>query len=75
MMRKYIIWDWNGTLLDDVSAAVRALNRMLSVRGVSAITEERYRNSFGFPVRPFYAELGVDLDRWDWDAICEDFHA
>ena len=25
----FIIWDWNGTLLDDVDAGVNALNRML----------------------------------------------
>ncbi len=69
-----LVWDWNGTLLDDVAAAVEALNRMLARRGVRPITVERYRRRFGFPVRPFYAELGVDLDRWDWDEICEDFH-
>lgn len=74
-MEKRLIWDWNGTLLDDVSAAVNALNRMLVSRGASPITVDRYRQRFGFPVRPFYAELGIDLDRWDWDAICEDFHS
>lgn len=70
----YLIWDWNGTLLDDVQAAVNALNRMLAVRGVPPTTLEYYRAHFGFPVRPFYAELGVDLDHEDWDRICLDFH-
>ena len=74
-MEKRLIWDWNGTLLDDVSAAVNALNRMLVSRDAAPITVEHYRRRFGFPVRPFYAELGVDLDKWDWDDICEDFHA
>ena len=69
-----LVWDWNGTLLDDVSAAVGALNRMLVKRGAAPITVEHYRRRFGFPVRPFYAELGVDLAKWDWDDICEDFH-
>ena len=73
-MKRTIIWDWNGTLLDDVAAAVAALNRMLMKRGAKAISVEHYRRRFGFPVRPFYAELGVDLERWDWDEICEDFH-
>ena len=73
-MQRHLIWDWNGTLLDDVAAAVNALNRMLVKRGATPITIEHYRRRFGFPVRPFYAELGVDLDRWDWDEICEDFH-
>jgi signal transduction histidine kinase len=74
-MEKRLIWDWNGTLLDDVSAAVNALNRMLVSRDAAPITVEHYRRRFGFPVRPFYAELGVDLDKWDWDDICKDFHA
>ena len=74
-MEKRLIWDWNGTLLDDVSAAVNALNRMLVSRGASPITVDRYRRRFGFPVRPFYAELGVDLEKWNWDQICEDFHS
>jgi phosphoglycolate phosphatase len=70
----YIIWDWNGTLLDDVAAAVGALNRMLAVRGVAPVTQDFYRAHFGFPVRPFYAVVGLDLEREDWDRICTDFH-
>ena len=73
-MEKRLIWDWNGTLLDDVSAAVAALNRMLVKRGAAPTTVGHYRRRFGFPVRPFYAELGVDLSKWDWNDICEDFH-
>ena len=74
MNDRYIIWDWNGTLLDDVDSAVSALNRMLAVRGLAHTTRDYYRAHFGFPVRPFYAELGVDLAHEDWDRICVDFH-
>ena len=74
MNDRYIIWDWNGTLLDDVDSAVSALNRMLAVRGLAPTTRDYYRAHFGFPVRPFYAELGVDLAHEDWDRICVDFH-
>ena len=70
----YIIWDWNGTLIDDVSAAVNALNRMLAIRGVTPVTQDFYRAHFGFPVRPFYAVVGLDLEKEDWDKICTDFH-
>ena len=70
----YIIWDWNGTLIDDVSAAVNALNRMLAIRGVAPVTQDFYRAHFGFPVRPFYAVVGLDLEKEDWDKICTDFH-
>ena len=72
--RPYIIWDWNGTLIDDVSAAVNALNRMLALRGVAPVTQDFYRAHFGFPVRPFYATVGLDLAHEDWGRICTDFH-
>ena len=75
MLSARIVWDWNGTLLDDVDAAVSALNRMLVKRGVRPTTREFYRANFGFPVRPFYSALGVDLDACDWDEICDDFHS
>ena len=70
-----LIWDWNGTLLDDVDAAVAALSRMLAKHGLPPVTREFYRANFGFPVRPFYQQVGIDLDRVDWDEICTDFHA
>ena len=69
----YIIWDWNGTLLDDVQAGVNALNRMLADRGLSPITKEFYRAHFGFPVRPFYVQIGMNPER-EWDRICVEFH-
>ena len=74
-MNATIIWDWNGTLLDDVDAAVAALSRMLAKHGLPPVTRAFYRANFGFPVRPFYQQVGIDLDRVDWDEICTDFHA
>jgi len=74
MSRPYLIWDWNGTLLDDVDAAVNALNRMLAARSLPLTDRTFYRAHFNFPVRPFYSLLGMDPDH-DWEAICEDFHA
>jgi len=72
-MSTYVIWDWNGTLLDDVGAAVNALNKMLAARGLPTVTRDFYRARFGFPVRPFYVQLGMDPDR-EWDRICVEFH-
>ena len=75
MERPYLIWDWNGTLLDDVGAAVGAVNRMLAARSLPPITREFYRAHFGFPVRPFYAKAGFDLEHEDWDGICVEYHS
>lgn len=69
----WIIWDWNGTLLDDVGASLQALNAMLAARGLPSLTRAFYRAHFGFPVRPFYARIGMDPDA-EWDRICVEFH-
>ena len=34
----HIVWDWNGTLLDDTGAALGALNAMLARRGIAAVS-------------------------------------
>jgi phosphoglycolate phosphatase len=68
-----IVWDWNGTLLDDLAASVETINRMLRRRTLPPITEQRYRELFGFPVRPYYEALGFDFLRDDWHAVSTEY--
>ena len=70
----YVIWDWNGTLLDDTMVAVDALNEMLARRSLSPITLDFYRNNFAFPVRPFYEAIGVNLANENWDSLAREYH-
>ena len=49
----HIIWDWNGTLLDDTEAALATLNIMIAERGGTPIGMPFYLDNFAFPVRPF----------------------
>jgi len=69
-----ILWDWNGTLLDDTRAALDTLNAMLAARGARPIAMDYYRDHFGFPVRPFYESIGIDLSHEDWDALAREYH-
>ena len=71
---KYVLWDWNGTLFNDVEAGMNAANAMLRRRGIPEITLERYRASFGFPVRNFYTAVGFRLEEEDWDAMAVEYH-
>ena len=54
-----IIWDWNGTLLDDVHIAVATDNETFAQFGLPAITLETYQQLFRHPVADFYTDLGV----------------
>lgn len=69
-----IIWDWNGTLLDDNHASLSALNAILSRRGLKTVTLDYYRKNFAFPVRYFYESLGVKIECEDWDALAQEYH-
>ncbi len=69
-----LVWDWNGTLLDDTAAALGALNELLAARRLPTITLEFYRETFSFPVRPYYEFLGMDLAHENWDALAQSYH-
>lgn len=75
MKNKYknIVWDWNGTLLDDLNISHQTINRMLEKRGLHTITVEHYRDIFAFPVKAYYESLGFDFSRDDWDEVSVDF--
>ena len=71
---RYILWDWNGTLLDDTQAALDTLNMMLRRRKNPEIEMDFYRDHFRFPVKPFYKKIGVCLENEDWDALAREYH-
>ena len=74
-LKPYILWDWNGTLLDDTEAALATLNEMIVERGGQPIGMEFYRDHFAFPVRPFYDKIGIVAhDEDEWNGIAREYH-
>ncbi len=71
---RHVVWDWNGTLIDDVDVFVNSLNAMLRRRRLHPVDREAYRDQFDFPVRDYYRNLGFDLENEDWDALTGEFH-
>lgn len=61
-----ILFDWNGTLLDDVDLAVSVMNEILRKRNMPEVTVDFYRRVFDFPVVEYYRILGFDTqDKWE----------
>lgn len=58
----WIIWDWNGTLLDDRALCIDAMNQLLGNRNLPLIDVEKYQSVFGFPVRTYYEKLGFNFE-------------
>jgi len=73
MKYESIIWDWNGTLLDDVTVALEIVNDLLEECGVPRLTTDRYREIFDFPVTLYYERAGLDLKRHDFNWVSERF--
>lgn len=69
----HFLFDWNGTLQDDLHAAVAGTNALLADQGKPPITAERYREVFSFPARGCYEALGIDVEHHDWNALCDRF--
>ena len=66
----HLIWDFNGTILDDVGLGVNSVNSMLAARGIPVIPSvERYREIFDFPIQDYYRGLGFDFDAEDYEAV------
>ena len=72
MRPELILWDWNGTLLDDVDLCVDALNRLLAGFGYpQRYDHERYRAIFGFPIEEYYVRAGFDFTKHSFAELAE----
>lgn len=71
--KKHLIWDWNGTLLNDVQYAVDVMNVLLSKRNMKRLNRERYRSIFGFPVKRYYEKLAFDFETEAFEDVCREF--
>ena len=72
---KTIIWDWNGTLLDDVDYIIVCINRLLAPRNIPLMDRETYRRIFRFPVQDYYRDLGFDFSRESFEDLSVEFIA
>lgn len=61
----HILWDWNGTLLDDVTASINSINVSLKKYGLPLLDKQRYFEIFCFPVKKYYKRLGFDLSKYE----------
>ena len=74
MNPRHVIWDWNGTLVDDAWLCVEIVNELLECRGLAPTTQCEYREVFGFPLRAYYESVGFDLEREDFAAMGDEFN-
>ncbi|MCH5352913.1 MAG: HAD family hydrolase [Acutalibacter sp.] len=73
-MEKYVVWDWNGTLLDDVDVCIDIVDGMLVRRGLQPLlTRELYWQVFTFPIKDYYARVGFDFEKEPYERLAEEY--
>ncbi|MFV0379506.1 MAG: HAD family hydrolase [Anaerorhabdus sp.] len=73
-MIELIIWDWNGTLLDDLDLGYSLLNDALRNEGLNELENiSKYKNVFEFPVIEMYRKLGFNCDEKNFDKISSNY--
>lgn len=71
-----VIWDWNGTLLDDTELCYQIANEMRQERGMPLMQGvEEYRRYFTFPVVDYYRRMGYTFETEPFENISRQFVA
>ncbi len=71
---KYVIWDWNGTLFDDLDLCLYCINRLLYNNGYKPLpTLEAYKKVFGFPISEYYKRAGFDFSKKSYMELADEY--
>jgi len=71
----HLVWDWNGTLLDDLHLVVSATNVAFASAGGRPVDADEHRARYRRPVAEFYAEmLGRAIDDQEFGRLDRLFH-
>ncbi len=68
-----IIWDWNGTLLNDTELCRSIINKLLKRRGIASLSLDKYKEIFTFPVKDYYVKAGFDFSKEDFEKPADEF--
>ena len=70
-----VIWDYNGTIIDDVRISVAIENQMLEERHLKAgYTLEQYRSLFCYPIIDYYYKIGYTFTTETYEEMAEEFN-
>jgi len=68
-----LIWDWNGTLLNDLDLCISSINRLLSKRELPLLGRDVYKEVFSFPVKDYYERIGFDFSKEHFEVPAREF--
>lgn len=75
MSIKHIVWDWNGTILNDMELAWSIMHDMLNKRGMPDITLQDYYEKLSFPISNYYEAVGFNVKNESMEELSIEFVA
>lgn len=75
MAYRHVIWDFNGTLLDDTELGINIINSMLAKRGLASLSRQQYLEIFGFPILDYYSKAGFDFEKYVFAELADEYIA
>ena len=73
MKYEHIVWDWNGTLVNDAELCVSIVNQILNDYGILPVNGAFYLDNFSFPVCEYYKSLGLPSCGPEYQKISQRF--
>lgn len=71
---KRIVWDWNGTLLNDVDLCFECINRLLVSKNLAPLKDlAAYRDIFEFPIQNYYRKAGFNFDETPYEVLAGEY--
>ncbi|MDY0343915.1 MAG: HAD hydrolase-like protein [Lentimicrobium sp.] len=68
-----LIWDFNGTLLNDLDLCLNSINSLLDKRNLLPLDKPRYHDIFTFPIKDYYSSAGFDFERESFEEVAIEF--
>jgi len=69
------IWDWNGTIINDLDFCLKIANEIMKNHRDEEVTVQEYRAVFGFPVIDYWKRLGFDFNKESFEELTVKFMA
>lgn len=66
---KHVIWDWNGTMFNDVELCVEVGNNLFRKKNVPLMDIEKYKSIFTIPVKEYYRAAGFDFSIESFEVV------
>tara|TARA_Y100001970_G_scaffold97144_1_gene122293 strand:+ start:9397 stop:10044 length:648 start_codon:yes stop_codon:yes gene_type:complete len=66
---KNIVWDWNGTIVNDAGLFVDVMNGLLKEKNLPCTTLNFYKKNFCFPIEKYWKSLGFSFTKQEFDFL------